>query len=105
MMDNLLYAPVAFLVYVAFSFGIYFVGKFLAGPPEPSAMKSSVYGSGEEAPSYYAAPGFQPFFLIAFFFAILHLGTLVLGTGGFTSPTTGVYIVGLIVALIALVLG
>ncbi len=103
-MDTLLQAPVAFLIYLGFAFIIYFVGKFLAGPPEPSAMKSSVYGSGEEAPSHYAAPGFKPFFLIAFFFAILHLGTLVLGTGGFTM-TTAVYIVGLIVALIVLVLG
>jgi len=42
--------------------------------------------------------------LIAFFFAFLHLGMLVLGTGGF-NWTTGAYVIGLALALIALILG
>ena len=41
-----------------------------------------------------AAPGYQPFFLIALFFAILHLGVLVLGIGSLPVPAA-VYLVGL----------
>jgi hypothetical protein len=50
------------------------------------------------------APGYQPFFLIAFFFAVLHLGILVIGTGSFTLQTVP-YILGLVIALIVLLLG
>ncbi len=67
-------------------------------------MKSSIYGSGEAAHDATAAPGYRPFFLIAFFFAVLHLGVLVVGSGGFTL-VTGVYLVGLILSLVALHLG
>ena len=42
--------------------------------------------------------------LIALFFAVLHLGVLVLGTGDL-SGMSGVYLVGLMVALLALILG
>ena len=96
--------PLAFLIYIPIVFGIFGIGKLLAGPEHPNEVKSSVYGSGEEADNFAAAPGYQPFFLIAFFFAVLHLGMLVLGSGGFTL-TTGIYLAGVIFALIALVLG
>ncbi len=67
-------------------------------------MKTSIYGSGEAPPTHMAAPGYAPFFVIAFFFAILHLGMLVLGSGGL--PTLAAfYLVGLILALLALILG
>ena len=103
-MEFILTPPIALLIYIPLVILLLLFGKKLAGPPTPNPMKTSTYGSGEEAPTHYAAPGYQPFFLIAFFFAILHLGTLVLGSGGFTL-TAGAYMVGLIVALIALVLG
>jgi len=102
-MNILLSPPVAFLVYIPLVLLLVLLGKAMA-PEKPSEMKSSIYGSGEEAPTYLAAPGYKPFFLIAFFFAILHLGTLVLGSGGFTA-TTGVYLVGILIALVALILG
>ena len=51
-----------------------------------------------------SAPGYRPFFLSALFFAILHLGVLMIGYGGFTWMT-GIYLVGLTLALLALVLG
>jgi NADH:ubiquinone oxidoreductase subunit 3 (subunit A) len=103
-MDILLSPPVAFLVYIPLVLVIMGIGRLLAGPANPNAVKSSIYGSGEEAPTYLAAPGYRPFFLIAFFFAVLHLGMLVLGSGGLT-PITGAYLVGLVLALIALILG
>jgi NADH:ubiquinone oxidoreductase subunit 3 (subunit A) len=103
-MDVLLTPPIAFLIYIPLVLLITWLGKYLAGPENASAMKSSVYGSGETPPTTLAAPGYKPFFLIAFFFAILHLGMLVLGSGNL-SIESGLYLAGLIMALVALILG
>lgn len=103
-MQFLLTPPVAFLIYIPLVLGIIWLGRQLAGPGKPSPEKSSIYGSGEKASSIAAAPGYKPFFLVAFFFAILHLGMLVLGTGQGQGPQA-FYLVGLALALIALILG
>jgi NADH:ubiquinone oxidoreductase subunit 3 (subunit A) len=103
-MNILLSPPVAFLVYIPLVLVIFLFGKKLANVENPSEAKSSVYNNGEQSPQSAASPGYKPFFLIAFFFAILHLGVLVLGSGGFTL-ITGAYMAGLILALVALILG
>lgn len=104
-MEILLSPPIAFLIYIPLVMLIVWVGQQLARPAEkPSPAKSSLYGSGEEAPTFAASPGYRPFFLVALFFAILHLGMLVLGFGNLSSPQAA-YIVGLAIALIALILG
>jgi NADH:ubiquinone oxidoreductase subunit 3 (subunit A) len=103
-MTILLSPPIAFLAYALVAAAIYGAGRVLAGPGNPSALKSSLYGSGEEAPISAAAPGYRPFFLVAIFFAILHLGVLMLGTGA-PSPILVIYIGGLMLALLALILG
>jgi NADH:ubiquinone oxidoreductase subunit 3 (subunit A) len=100
----LLSPPLAFLIYIPLVLVIALAGKRLAGPENASEMKSSIYGSGEVAPKGAEAPGYRPFFLIAFFFAFLHLGMLVLGTGG-RSQTEALYLIGLLVGLLALMLG
>jgi NADH:ubiquinone oxidoreductase subunit 3 (subunit A) len=103
-MNILLSPPIAFLAYIPLVLVLVWLGRRLAGPTKENAMKSSIYGSGESSPTQMAAPGYKPFFLVAFFFAILHLGILVLGTGSLT-PTMGIYLVGLLLALLALILG
>jgi NADH:ubiquinone oxidoreductase subunit 3 (subunit A) len=103
-MNILLSPPVAFLAYIPLVLVIFLFGKKLANVENPSEGKSSVYNNGEQSPQSAASPGYKPFFLIAFFFAILHLGVLVLGSGGFTL-VTGAYMAGLILALVALILG
>jgi NADH:ubiquinone oxidoreductase subunit 3 (subunit A) len=103
-MEILLYPPAAFLIYLLLVILIERTGKVLAGPAHPNPMKISPYGSGEEAPNYRAAPGYRPFFLVAFFFAFLHLGMLVAGTGNL-NWSEGIYLAGLILALVALILG
>ncbi len=104
-MDFNLFSPViAVLVYIPLVGLLVWLGKQLAGPEKKDAAKSSIYGSGEEAPTYLAAPGYRPFFLVALFFAILHLGMLVLGLSDF-SPVSAIYLVGLMFGLIALILG
>ena len=103
-MNILLSPPLAFLIYLPIVIAIYFIGKAMAGKEHPSPEKSSLYGSGEEAATSMASPGYRPFFLIAFFFAILHLGMLVIGTGAFDLRMLP-FIFGLILALVALILG
>ena len=96
--------PITLLIYLALVTLLFFIGKFLAGKGNPTAEKSSLYGSGEEAPTSFASPGYRPFFLIAFFFAILHLGVLVVGSGSLSLNLIPI-LLGLILALVALILG
>lgn len=103
-MEIILTPPLAFLIYIPLVFVIVGIGRVLAGPEKPTDLKETIYASGEEAPTRPAAPGYRPFFLIAFFFAIVHLGMLVIGTGTFTLSTLP-FLLGLILALIALLLG
>ncbi len=103
-MDLILTPPIAFLLYIPLVMLILVFGRVLAGAGRPTVMKTSVYGSGEAPPTVEAAPGYRPFFLIAFFFAVVHLGMLVLGIGSLPGPAAA-YIVGLLLALAALILG
>ena len=103
-MELILTPPFAFLIYVPLVVVIILVGQKMAGPSKSDPAKSSVYGSGEEAETHSAAPGYAPFFLVAFFFAILHLGMLVLGSGTLLNIQP-FYVVGMLMALVALILG
>ena len=96
--------PVAFAAYVLLVMILLAAAQALSAKGAATANKVSMYGSGEAAQLGTASPGYTPFFMIAFFFAILHLGVLVVGSGGFT-PVTGVYILGLVFSLVALALG
>jgi NADH:ubiquinone oxidoreductase subunit 3 (subunit A) len=102
--DILLSPPIAFLLYIPLVLILTWIGRQLAGPGRPTAAKSSGYAAGEKASTIAAAPGYRPFFLVAFFFAILHLGMLVLGVGDLNTAQAA-YIIGLGLALIALILG
>jgi len=104
MQVNLFSPPVAFLVYLLLSAGLYLLGRILTGPAQPNLIKSSTYSSGEAPPTSMAAPGYRPYFVVALFFAILHLGALMLGSSDM-SLMAAVYLVGLILALLALILG
>jgi NADH:ubiquinone oxidoreductase subunit 3 (subunit A) len=102
--DILFSPPIALLIYIPLVLFILLIGKRMAGPEKPSELKSSIYSSGEEAPISSGVPGYRPFILIAFFFAILHLGMLVLGSSHYGFPAA-IYLIGLVVGLIALILG
>ncbi len=103
-MSILLSPPVAFLIYLVVGGLLLGLGRRLAGAGRPSALKSGTYASGEVPPTAVAAPGYGPFFVIALFFAALHLGVLVLATGPL-SPGVALFIVGLALALLVLILG
>jgi NADH:ubiquinone oxidoreductase subunit 3 (subunit A) len=103
-MQVLLTPPVALAIY-ALMVGLLLAAAWkTAARGTASQAKTSIYSGGEKAQAGMAAPGYKPFFMVAFFFAILHLGVLIVGTGGFT-VVTGVYILGLIFSLVALALG
>lgn len=104
MTDILLSPPVALLIYLVLAGILSGAGRSLASPGRPSAMKSSTYASGEAPPARAAAPGYRPFFVIALFFAVLHLGVLVLASGEL-SMAAALYLAGLMLTLIALALG
>lgn len=104
MSNILLSPPIAFVIFLLLVGALSGMGRLLAGPMQQTALKSSTYSSGEAPPTEMAAPGYRPFFVVALFFAILHLGVLVLGVGGL-SGATAVYLVGLALALLALIVG
>lgn len=104
MKEILLAPPVAFFIYVVLVAILSGLGRVLAGASRPNPTKSSAYASGEEAVPSSAAPGYRPFFKVALFFAVLHLGVIALASG---IPSTGsvLYLAGLMIALVMLILG
>jgi hypothetical protein len=103
MADVLLAPPIAFIAYLALVGLLSGFGRLLAGPAQTSSAKASTYTGGEAPPARPAVPGYRPFFVIALFFAIAHLGVLVVGSSDL-SAITGVYLAGLLLALLALIL-
>ncbi len=105
MPEILLYPPVAFGIYLVLVGVVAGLGHVLSGTPaKASALKTSTYASGESAPKGGAATGYSPFFAIALFFAVLHLGVLVIASGEVTQ-TMGIFLAGLALVLLVLVLG
>jgi len=104
MPDLFLTPPIAFLIYFALVGVFSRVCRSWAFKGKKTPLKSSTYASGEASPTCEAAPGYRPFFVVALFFAFLHLGVLMLGSSDF-SWTSVAYLVGLIMSLLALILG
>jgi len=100
----LLTPPFAFLVYLGLGALLVLFGRKFAGKTSSSSLQSSTYSGGERAPNDGALPGYADTFIIALFFAILHVGVLMLGGGGW-SPLTAIYLVGLALTLLALMIG
>lgn len=84
-MANFLSPPIAFVLYVGLVALLYAFGRLLAPNARKSVEKSSLYAGGEEAATHKAAPGYRRFFIVALFFAVLHLGALVMATMGLSS--------------------
>ena len=104
-MNNPLLSPlVAFLIYVAVVAAISGLGRLFSAQGRKAEFKTASYASGEENDPIPAAPGYRQFFVVALFFAVLHLGVLMIGSSDLSS-VAGVYLLGLILALVALILG
>jgi len=100
----LLTPPIAFVLYLLAAGLLLRLSERFAATSPATAMKSSTYGSGETGPTHAAAAGYRTFFVIALFFAVLHLGTLILGASTL-QPIAAVYIAGLALILLVLILG
>ena len=104
-MKNILLSPlVAFLIYVAVVAIVSGLGRLFSATGRKTEFKTATYASGEESDPVPAAPGYRQFFVVALFFAVLHLGVLMIGNSGLSS-VAGIYLMGLILALVALILG
>lgn len=96
-MDVLFSPPVAFLIYAALFFS-------LVKLKTRTARRTALYASGETHPTKGGLPGFRASFVFAMFFAVLHIGGLVLATS-VPGTVALVYLGGLAFSLIALLLG
>jgi len=104
-MKSILLSPlIAFLIYFGLVAIVSGLAKMFSAKGRKSEFKTDTYASGEEHDPLPAAPGYRQFFVVALFFAVLHLGVLMVGSSNF-SPVSVVYLLGLILALIALILG
>lgn len=104
-MAELLLTPlIAFLVYALAASALSGLGRLFSAQGRESQFKSEAYASGEDHDPLPAAPGYRQFFVIALFFAVLHLGMIMVGSSDLSNVTI-VYLLGLILALIALILG
>ena len=104
-MNNLLLSPlVAFLIYVVVGSILSGLGRLFSAQGHKTEFKTATYASGEENDPIPAAPGYRQFFVVALFFAVLHLGVLMIGSSDLSS-VAGIYLLGLILALVALILG
>lgn len=100
MIETLLIPPVAFAFYMA----LIHITRRLAAP-DP-LRQSTAYAGGEVHPARHAAPGYRPFFVVALFFAVLHLGALMLSTSPADAAVVALlYLGGLALGLVALILG
>ena len=104
MAEFLLTPFIAFLIYILVVSAASGLGRLFSAKGISSEFKSEPYASGEDFDPIPAAPGYRQFFVIALFFAVLHLGVIMVGSSDLSSVTV-VYLLGLILALIALILG
>jgi NADH:ubiquinone oxidoreductase subunit 3 (subunit A) len=100
----LLFPPIAFLLYILLVGLLSAAGRYLAGPGDTTEEKTAGYTGGEKLSRHIGAPGYRPFFVVALFFAVLHLGALMIGSS-IVTPIALLYIAGLMLALVALILG
>jgi NADH:ubiquinone oxidoreductase subunit 3 (subunit A) len=104
-MNSILVPPLAFVLYLVLVQLLILMGRLLAGTARPTPLKSSIYTGGEALATGTNAPGYHNYFVIALFFAVLHLGALILGIANAPQLIVMLYAVGLIIVLIALLLG
>jgi NADH:ubiquinone oxidoreductase subunit 3 (subunit A) len=102
-METIAIVPIAFGLYLILITGLSGLARWLAASGRGTSFKSNPYASGGAPPRRVAIPGYRPFFIGALFFAVLHLGVLMFATG-YLQPVSGLYLLGLMLAL-AIVIG
>ena len=104
MTDFLLAPLIAFFIYVLAVSLMSGLGKLFSAQGTASEFKTNTYASGEASDPVPAAYGYRKFFMVALFFAVLHLGVLMIGSSGLSAAAMP-YLIGLMLVLVALILG
>jgi len=80
-MNNILLSPpIAFLFFLALSFGISQFSKLLAAKGKASAGKQKAYACGESTYITKVQPDYTQFFPFAIFFTLMHVVALIVTT-------------------------
>jgi len=104
MTDFLLAPLIAFFIYMLVVSLMSGLGQLFSAKGKASAFKATTYASGEASDPVPAAYGYRKFFMVALFFAVLHLGVLMIGSSGLSAAAMP-YLIGLMLVLVALILG
>ncbi|HNX30845.1 MAG TPA: hypothetical protein PKM35_04515 [Holophaga sp.] len=82
----LLSPPIAFLLFMLGGYGLYALGRGMAGKPVPDAdprndvMKGEPYACGQEYQAQHFQFGYQKFFIAALFFTVMHVAIMAIAT-------------------------
>jgi NADH-quinone oxidoreductase subunit A len=99
--------PVVFIILWLFISSLSYLASFLAVKPnQKTRALNQAYASGEDIKTHRVQPDYRQFFPFAFFFTILHVVTMVVGT----TPTDSlgsfiiaiIYIAGVMLGLFIL---
>jgi NADH:ubiquinone oxidoreductase subunit 3 (subunit A) len=104
MTDFILAPMIAFFIYLLVVSIVSRLGRLFAAYGPETEFKSATYASGEANDSIPAAHSYSKYFVVALFFAVLHLGILMVGSSGLSLAAVP-YLLGLILILVALILG
>lgn len=104
-MTGFLLTPmVAFFVYFLVVSTASGVGRLFAARGPETELKSDTYASGEANDFIPADLSYTRFFVVALFFAVLHLGVLMVGSSGLSLAAVP-YVLALMFVLVTLILG
>lgn len=78
--DLLLSPPIAFLIFLALFYLIYFLAGRIAPKGNKQGGKLKTYACGEDVPGVKVQFGYRMFFFIALFFTMMHVAALVVAT-------------------------
>lgn len=101
-MPALLSPPVALLLYLVIGSVAVGLLRALHGVRH-DGPQAVLYASGEAPARDHAAPGYQPFFGTALFFALLHVGVLIASIAT-VQPVAAAYAAGVLIILLVVVL-
>lgn len=80
MIEIVLSPPIAFLVFLALFYLVYWLGSTMAPKMKKNKGELSMYACGEDIPAGKLQFGYRLFFFIALFFTMMHVAVLVLAT-------------------------
>jgi NADH-quinone oxidoreductase subunit A len=103
--DFLISPPVAFLVFLAVGFLVYWLGSRLAPKLKKEGGKLATYACGEDLPGVKLQFGYRLFFFVALFFTLMHVAALVIATipGGKIVFFGIIYLLMIFLSILALI--